>query len=128
MEANYELARIFHELVTGGVLFNPDRGRNWSLALDQMARREQRIPSVLKSVDALKRSFARAVLLDEESLEGKRANADPLAPNSEYERALLHADTGPIVMESCHRQGLHPAPLTAYRESDYQRKIESERS
>ncbi|MCE5273004.1 L-rhamnose isomerase [bacterium] len=128
VEANYELARIFSELVTGGVVLNADPGRNWSLALDQMARAEARIPSVLKSLDALKRSFARALLLDTEALAAARRNPDPLTANVEYERALLHADTAPVVMEAYHRQGLHPCPLAAYRESGVQEKLERERA
>ncbi len=128
VEANYEMARIFGELVAGGVLLNADPHRSWSLALDQMARAEARIPSVLKSLDALKRSFARALLLDSEALAAARRSPDPLAANVEYERALLHADTAPVVMEAYHRQGLHPCPLEAYRESGLQAKLERERS
>ncbi len=128
VEANYEIARIFGELVAGGALLSGDPRRDWSLALDQMARAEARIPSVLKSVDALKRSFARAMLLDMERLEAARCGPDPLDANIEYERALLHTDTAPLVLESYHRQGLHPDPLIAFRESGIQKKLERERA
>lgn len=127
VEAGYELARIFHELISGGALLNDDPRMDWRLALDQMARREQRIPSVLKSVDAIQRCCARALLVDTSKLSSLADSGDILAANAEYERALLHADTGPVLMESFHRRGLHPSPIIAYRESGYQQRIERER-
>jgi L-rhamnose isomerase/sugar isomerase len=92
-----------------------------------MARSEQRIPSILKSVDALKRSIAKAALVDTAALEVPQKTADLISANMEFERALLHADTAPIVMESYRRKGLHPDPLAAYRESGYQNTVERER-
>ncbi|MEA2064582.1 MAG: L-rhamnose isomerase [Gemmatimonadota bacterium] len=128
VQADYEMARVFGELLAGGVLCSPDLEKNWMYGLDQMARTEQRIPAVLKSVDALKRSVAKAVLLDTDKLERKQGQGDLIGANSEFERALLHADTGPLVMEAYARQGLHPVPLVAYQESGYQERIEKERN
>jgi L-rhamnose isomerase/sugar isomerase len=128
VQADYENARLFHELLAGDVVFNADQSRNWTFALDQMARAERRIPSILKSVDALKRSVAKAALLDNRSLAEAQASCDLIRANVEFERALLHADVTPIVMESCRRMGLHPVPLEAYDESGYQERIERERN
>lgn len=127
VQADYEMARIFFELVQGDVIAGDIPGRNWAFGLDQMARTEQRIPSVLKSVDALMRSVAKAALVDTVTLEVPQREHDLIASNVVFERALLHADTGPIVMEVLHRRGLHPSPLDAYRESGYQQKIAEER-
>ena len=127
VQGDYEMARLFDVLHRGGVLPG-GHGREWVYALDQMARAEQRIPSVLKSVDALKRSAAKAALLDTAGLATAQRSLDQIAANEVIEAALLHADTGPIVMESYNRQGLHPAPMIAYRESGYQETIERERS
>ncbi len=127
VQADYENACIFHELLRGDVLFNADPKRNWAYALDQMARSEKRIPSILKSVDALKRSIAKAALVNYAALEEPRKSFDLISANMEFERALLHADTGPIVMESYRRNGLHPVPLIAYGESGYQDTVERER-
>jgi len=127
VQADYGMARLFHELLAGDVVFNDDPSRNWTYALDQMARAEQRIPSVLKSIDALKRSIAKAALVDAAALRERQESCDIIGANTEFERALLHADTGPIVMESYVRRGLHPVPLAAYHESGYQEKIEKER-
>jgi L-rhamnose isomerase/sugar isomerase len=128
VQADYQMACILAELISAGALGNPDRSLNWYYGLDQMARTEQRIPSVLKSIDALKRSVARAALLDIEALNEHQRSCDLIAANEEFERAMLHADTTPVVMESLVRAGLHPVPLTAYRESGYQERIEKQRS
>ena len=128
VQADYELARIFYELLYGEVIFNRDPAKNWSYSIDQMATAEQRIPSILKSIDALKRSIAKAVLLNTKELRARQRARDIIGSNTEFERALLHADTGPVVMESFFRQGLHPVPLVAYCESGYQGKIEQDRA
>ena len=128
VQADYQLARLFLELLLGEVVFNSDPAKNWSFAFDQMARQEERIPSILKSVDALKRSLAAALLLDSSRLLDFQQSGDLISANQEFERFLLHADTGPIVMEAYYRQGLHPVPQLAYRESGYQKKIEQQRT
>ena len=128
VQADYEMAAIFHELTKGNVIFNDDPSKNWAYALDQMARSEQRIPSILKSIDALKRSIAKAALVDIEALTIFQKEQDWIRANVQLENALLHADTGSIVMEAYRRNGLHPVPLTAYYESGYQEKIAQERS
>ena len=92
-----------------------------------MARAEQRIPSILKSIDALKRSIAKAALVDEAELSGFQKKHDLISSNVEFEKAVLHADTAPIVMEAYNRLGLHPVPMIAYNESGYQEKVEKER-
>ncbi|MFA6471191.1 MAG: L-rhamnose isomerase [Candidatus Latescibacterota bacterium] len=128
VQADYPLACIFNELFKGDAVFNADPAKNWCFALDQMARTEKRIPSVLKSVDALKRSVAKAALVDYSTLESQQRRCDLIDSNIEFEKALLHADTAPIVMESYRRKGLHPIPMAAYYESGYQEKIERERA
>jgi L-rhamnose isomerase/sugar isomerase len=127
VQADYENARLFHELLAGDMIFNAEPKRNWTYALDQMARAELRIPSILKSLDALKRSIAKAALVDRQPLDEAQASRDLIRANVEFERALLHADVTPVVMESYRRMGLHPVPLQAYAESGYQVRIERER-
>ncbi|MFC1650061.1 L-rhamnose isomerase [Candidatus Latescibacterota bacterium] len=128
VQGDYEMARLFGELFRGNVIFNEDSSKNWAYALDQMARTEQRIPSILKSIDALKRSVAKAALVNTGDLTALQKRMDMIGSNTEYEKALLHTDTAPIVMEAYARQGLHPVPLIAYAESGYQDEIESKRS
>lgn len=127
VQADYEMSKIFYELLKGDVIDNNDPSKNWAYALDQMARAEKRIPSILKSVDALKRSIAKAALADTAELTAVQKKHDLIDSNIAFEKAVLHADTAPIVMEAYHRDGLHPVPMTAYNESGYQEKIEKER-
>jgi L-rhamnose isomerase/sugar isomerase len=127
VQADYQLSKIFYELIQGNVIFNQNLSKNWAYALDQMARAEQRIPSILKSVDALKKSIAKAVLVNNDLLEKCQKEKDLIKANVEFEKALLYTDSSPIVMESYRRQDLHPIPLLAYYESGYQKKIEYER-
>ncbi len=127
VQADYQMSKIFYELLKGDVVFNKNNTKNWAYALDQMARTEKRIPSILKSVDALKRSIAKASLVNEENLIEFQKKCDLIEVNREFERALLHADTDPIVMESYRRQGLDPIPLNAFNSSGYQEKVENER-
>lgn len=128
VQADYEMACIFAELVKGDVIMGKDAKRNWAFAIDQMARAERRIPSILKSIDALKRSVAKAALIDAGPLAECRKNIDIIGANAAWELALLHADATPIVMESYRRLGLHPDPMTAYLESGYQDSIEKSRA
>ncbi len=127
VQADYEMARIFNELIQGDVLFNPDPAKNWTYALDQMARTERRIPSVIKSIEALKLSVAKASLVDIYELSVIQKEQDLIKANVMFEQALLAVDVRPILMEAYTRQGLHPVPLVAYDESGYQEKIETER-
>ncbi|MFC1692713.1 hypothetical protein ACFL1R_04325, partial [Candidatus Latescibacterota bacterium] len=128
VQADYEVALLFNELLKGNVVLNEDHTKNWSYSLDQMSRAEQRIPSVLKSVDALKRSIAKAALMNMSEVKSLQKACDLIGSNMAYEQSLLHADTGPILMEAYVRQGIHPVPLVSYNESGYQKKIEKERS
>jgi len=127
-QADYELAQIFDALVKRDALYNKDQSHNWTLALDQMARTEERIPSILKSIDALQLSVAKPALLNRGKLREYQEVRNLINANVEYERALLHADTRPIVMEAYHKQGLHPVPMVAYAQSGYQKRIGQERA
>ncbi len=128
VQADYPMAMIFYELIQGDVLFNSDSSKNWAYALDLMARTEKRIPFVMKSVDALKRSIAKAALVNSDALTAAQDKGDLIAANVAFEEALLHADPMPILMESYVRQGLHPEPLAAYYESGYEDEIAKKRS
>ena len=93
MQADYEMALIFHELLNGNAVCNEDLSKNWSFSLDQMARTEQRIPSVLKSVDALKRSIAKAALLNR--IESEEKGTQLLLKPSIQPDILRIAEHGP---------------------------------
>jgi L-rhamnose isomerase/sugar isomerase len=127
VEPNMQLFRIFHELVTGGVIGNSDPGRNWAYMIDQCSALENRIQAVLHSVDSLMISYAKALIVDEDSLRKYQRRNEIMLAN----RVLLDAfltDVRPLVQMVRLEKGLPIDPVDAYVKSGYQEKIEKERA
>jgi len=126
VEPNMQIFRIFHELVTGGVIGNPDPRRNWAYMIDQCSALENRIQAVLHSVDSLMISYAKALIVDEESLQKYQRKNEIMLAN----RVLLDAfltDVRPLIQMVRMEKGLPLDPVNAYVKSGYQEKIEKER-
>jgi len=126
VEPNVQLFRIFHELVTGGVIGNVDPERDWAYMIDQCSALENRIQAVLHSVDSLMISYAKALIVDEESLRKHQRKHEIMLAN----RVLLDAfltDVRPLIQMVRMEKGLPLDPVVAYVKSGYQEKIERER-
>ena len=126
VEPNMQLFRIFHELVTGGVIGNPDPRRDWAYMIDQCSGLENRIQAVLHSVDSLMISYAKALIVDEESLQKYQRKNEIMLAN----RVLLDAfltDVRPLIQMVRMEKGLPLDPVNAYVKSGYQEKIEKKR-
>jgi len=126
VEPNIQVFRIFHELVTGNVIDNPDPEKNWIYVIDQCSSLENRIHAVLHSVDSLMVSYAKALCVDEERLKKYQSNNEIILAN----RTLLDAfltDVRPIIRMARLEKGLPADPFEAYIESGYQEKINKER-
>jgi len=126
VEPNMQLFRIFHELVTGGVIGNADPERDWAYMIDQCSALENRIQAVLHSVDSLMISYAKALIVDEESLRKHQRKHEIMLAN----RVLLDAfltDVRPLIQMVRMEKGLPLDPVVAYVKSGYQEKIERER-
>jgi len=126
VEPNIQLFRIFHELVTGEVIGNSDPQKNWAYIIDQCSALENRIQAVLHSVDSLMISYAKALIVDEETLKKYQENNEIVLSN----RVLLDAfltDVRPLIQVVRIEKGLPPDPVDAYIKSGYQEKIEKER-
>ena len=126
VEPNMQLFRIFHELVTGGVIGNVDPERDWAYMIDQCSALENRIQAVLHSVDSLMISYAKALIVDEESLRKHQRKHEIMLAN----RVLLDAfltDVRPLIQMVRMEKGLPLDPVVAYVKSGYQEKIERER-
>ena len=128
VEPNAEMARIFFELVSGGVVCNEDTSRNWAYMIDQCSGRENRMHAILHSVDSLQLSLAKAVLVDRSRLEKYQQDDEIILANRLFNDALIHADVRPIVAAARLEKNLPLDPVAAYVESGYQQKIEQERS
>jgi len=126
VEPNMQLFRIFHELVTGGVIGNADPRREWAYMIDQCSALENRIQAVLHSVDSLMISYAKALIVDEEALQKYQRKNEIMLAN----RVLLDAfltDVRPLIQMVRMEKGLPLDPVNAYVKSGYQEKIEKER-
>jgi len=126
VEPNMQLFRVFHELVRGGVIENPDPRRDWAYMIDQCSALENRIQAVLHSVDSLMISYAKALIVDEEALRKYQRKNEIMLAN----RVLLDAfltDVRPMIQIVRMEKGLPLDPVNAYVKSGYQEKIEKER-
>jgi len=126
VEPNIQVFRIFHELVTGEVIGNPNPEKNWVYTIDQSSALENRIQAVLHSVDSLMVSYAKALIVDENELRKNQNENEVVQAN----RTLLDAfltDVRPIIHMARLEKGLPIDPIEAYVRSGYQRKIEKER-
>jgi len=126
VEPNMQLFRVFHELVTGGVIGNPDPQRDWAYMIDQCSALENRIQAVLHSVDSLMVSYTKALIVDEEALRKYQRKNEIMLAN----RILLDAfltDVRPLIYMVRMEKGLPLDPVNAYVKSGYQEKIEKER-
>ena len=127
VEPSPQVARIFYELVEGGVIANRNRSRNWAYMIDQCSGRENRMRAVLHSVDSLQQSLAKAMLVDTAKLCALQ-DADRIIPaNRLFNDALINCDVRPIVAKARLEKGLPVDPVVAYTESGYQERIERER-
>jgi L-rhamnose isomerase/sugar isomerase len=127
VEPNVEMARIFYELVKGGVVGNSDPQKNWAFMIDQCSGRENRMHAIIHSVDSLQLSLAKAKLLDSVQLGKLQEEDEIILANRFFNDALLNADVRPIVSAARLEKKLPPDPIAAYVESGYQSRIEKDR-
>ncbi len=127
VEPNGEMARIFYELVSGGVVNNADPGRNWAYMIDQCSSRENRIHAILHSIDSLQLSLAKAMLVDDSKLTQLQQQDQVILANRFFNNALLHADVRPVLAVARREKNLPADPVREFVESGYQQKITAER-
>jgi L-rhamnose isomerase/sugar isomerase len=126
VEPNIQVFRIFHELVTGNVIGNPNPEKNWTYVIDQCSALENRIHAVLHSVESLTISYAKALCVDEDKLTRHQSKNEIIQAN----RTLLDAfltDVRPIVYIARLEKALPADPVETYVKSGYQEKIDKER-
>lgn len=127
VEPNGEMARIFYELVSGEVVCQQDMKKNWAYMIDQCSGRENRMLSVLHSIDSLQLSLAKACLVDSDKLRVLQQTDRIILANRLFNDALLNADVRPIVRAARMQQNLPADSVSAYVQSGYQRTIENQR-
>ena len=118
----YQLFRILYEVIRGGGLNNPDV----AFMLDQCHNVENKIEGQIRSVINVQEMTARALLLDAEALTAAQKSGDVLAANDIFMDAF-YTDVRPALAQWRTSRGLPANPLQTFRESGYQKQIESER-
>ena len=126
VEPNMQIFRVFHELASGGVIGNADTQRNWDYMIDQCSPLENGIQAILHSIDSLTVSYAKALIVDEESLRKYQIKNEIILANRILIDAFL-TDVRPIIWMVRMEKRLPLDPINAYAKSGYQEKIERER-
>lgn len=120
----YQVFRIFHEIrywewETGeraGVAYMIDQSHNLKL----------KIEATIQTVSAAQELYAKAALVDHEALRQAQSATDIVA-GEECLKDAFNTDVRPAIQAWRRANGLPADPLLAYRESGYQKQIESER-
>ena len=128
VEPNGEMARIFYELVSGAVVAQSEKEKDWAYMIDQCSGRENRIHAILHSIDSLQLSLAKAMLVDSEKLKTLQDRDEVVLANRFFNDALLNADVRPIIQAARLNQNLPLDPVAAYVQSGYQEAIEQQRN
>ncbi|MBN1445034.1 MAG: L-rhamnose isomerase [Candidatus Omnitrophica bacterium] len=121
VEPNQENARIFYELLSGGVVAGGEK--NWAYMIDQASGRENRIHALLHSLDSLQLSLAKAALVNTDGIKECREKDEIMLANRLFNDAIINADVRPVAAKARIEKGLPPDPVKAYLESGYQQKI-----
>ncbi len=118
----YELFLIFNELVAAG------GGRPFGCAymIDQSHNIKPKIEAMIQSVMFLQEVCLKALVVDRNALAECRSRMDVVGAENVLRDAFF-TDVRPLLEEIREEMGVPPDPLSAYRESGYQQKVEEER-
>jgi L-rhamnose isomerase/sugar isomerase len=121
----YAVFRIFHEILNA-----VEEGRaqleDISFCIDQSHNLKPKIEAMIQTVASAQALFMKAALVDRKKLAERQAAQDIVGA----ERVLVDAfetDVRPMLAEVRLAKGVAADPITAYRESGHQAKLEAER-
>jgi L-rhamnose isomerase / sugar isomerase len=117
----FELYLIYVELVAA-----EDSAQNIAYMIDQTHNIEPKIEGMILSLVNLQEAYAKALLVDRETLKNAQRTGDVLGAH----RALLNAyktDVRPLCAKVREDLGAWPDPVNAFRESGYMEKVTEER-
>lgn len=121
----YQLFLVFNELVDAAWEEVPDFDPSYML--DQSHNLKDPIEALLQSVMALQRAFAKAQLVDRETLAGHQESNDVLMAE-ETLRTAYETDVAPITREARLRNGSALEPILLFRESGCRANLAEERA
>jgi L-rhamnose isomerase/sugar isomerase len=120
----YQVFRIFHEIR----FYEWETGKRADVAymIDQSHNLKVKIEATIQTVATAQELYAKAALVDHESLRLHQHSAD-IVSAEECLKDAFQTDVRPAIQSWRRTNGLPADPLLAYRESGYQKKIEQER-
>jgi L-rhamnose isomerase/sugar isomerase len=120
----YQVFRIFHEIR----FYEWETGKRADVAymIDQSHNLKTKIEATIQTVATAQELYAKAALVDHESLRLHQHSAD-IVSAEECLKDAFQTDVRPAIQSWRRTNGLPADPLLAYRESGYQKKIEQER-
>jgi L-rhamnose isomerase/sugar isomerase len=120
----YQVFRIFHEIRS----YEWETGQPADIAymIDQSHNLKLKIEATIQTVETARELYVKAALVDHAELSKEQASGDIIAAEERL-KAAFHTDVRPAIRAWRRSKGLPESPLTAYRGSGYQTKIESER-
>jgi L-rhamnose isomerase / sugar isomerase len=116
----FELFRIMREIALAGA--EPAT----AFMIDQSHNIEGKIDAMIQSVVNIQTAYAKALVVDEPRLRAAQAEGDVLGAH----RVLVEAfetDVRPLLARHRERLGLHPDPVTAFREQGHAERLAAER-
>jgi len=121
----YQVFRIFHEIN----LFEHETGRTADIAymVDQSHNLKGKIEAMIQTVMMAQELFAKAALIDYDSLLAAQAKCDLVTAERILQDAFA-TDVRPATREWRKSKGLAEDPLDAFRQSGYLQKITAERA
>ncbi len=125
VEVSPTISRIFYYLLKGDVVFN--KNKKWFYALDIAAGRENRIESVINSIESLEICLAKASFVDIEKLKHLQKKYDIICATRYFNEIIVLTDVRPVIYQARKEKKLPLNPIEEYRKTQYQEKIEKER-
>jgi L-rhamnose isomerase/sugar isomerase len=125
----FELFCVYHEIVSAARSDDPQlraTAANVAYMLDQCHNIESKMQAMILSVTNCQVAYAKALLVDHETLARQRTEGDVLGAHRTLMDAF-HTDVRPLLAEARKAMGLHPDPLEALKESGYEERVASER-
>lgn len=121
----FELFCIFNEISGAAAEGNANAGRI-AYMIDQSHNIEPKIEAMVQSVINIQIAYAKSLLVNRQALRHAQEAGDVLAGYRELQ-AAYETDVRPLLAEARRRQGLHPDPIAALRESGYAERVARER-
>lgn len=121
----YQLFLIFNELIEG-TTGKDDLQQNISWMIDASHNVKDPLEDLIQSVEAIKKSYAQALLIDRKKMAEARDSNDPVAAQ-EYLQDAFQTDVRPLLREARIRAGAAADPIGLFRKLNVRQKLIDER-